>query len=143
MPVRFANHDHVSFKFQGQRRLSVFLNDAFQKETGKLLVLTVVFCNDEQLLHINRQFLQHDFYTDIITFPIEETDTHTQAEIYISIDRVRENAVTFNKTFEDEMKRVIFHGTLHLCGYKDKSKQQQAHMRIMEENWLQRFAKQQ
>jgi len=103
--------------------------------------LDCIFCSDEYLLNVNRTFLQHDYYTDIITFPLDETDKKTVAEIYISIDRVKENAASENVTFENELQRVIFHGVLHLCGFKDKTKAQSQLMRQMENQWLAEFTK--
>ena len=104
----------------------------FEKNGIKLESLNYVFCTDEELLAINNQFLSHDFYTDIITFDLSETKGMKIGEIYISIDRVRENASIHNTSFKLELHRVIFHGVLHLCGYKDKSKEQKRLMRKME-----------
>lgn len=142
MPVRFRNHNNVSFRFSGKKRIGSFIEQSFSNETGKSLSLTIIFCTDEQLLHINRQFLNHDYYTDIITFPLEESITHLEAELYISIERVRENAVAYGNTFTDELHRVIFHGVLHLIGYGDENPKQQAVMQKAENAWLRTFAKQ-
>ena len=90
-------------------------------------------------MEINRQFLQHDFYTDIITFDLTSQNQPLMAEIYISIDRVRENAKLANESINRELHRVIFHGVLHLCGYKDKNKSQKNEMRRMEELCLGKY----
>jgi len=92
------------------------------------------------LLEINQQFLNHDFYTDIITFDLSEKDS-TQAEIYISIDRVKDNAKSLGTSFKSEIHRVIFHGALHLCGYKDKPGVEQVKMRQKEEFYLSKYSK--
>ncbi len=112
----------------------------FKKE-GKLLGgINYVFCSDEYLLEINRQFLQHDYYTDIITFGLSEPKRPIEAEIYISVDRVKDNAKTVAETYTREMLRVIIHGALHLCGYKDKTKAQSDLMRSKENYYLSLFS---
>lgn len=99
--------------------------------------LNIIFCDDSYLLSINKQFLNHDFYTDIITFDLAAHPSDPiQAEIYISIQRVKENANTLNITFTKELHRVIFHGLLHLLGYRDKLKKDQLTMRSMEDKLL-------
>lgn len=98
--------------------------------------LQYIFCSDDYLLQINRQFLHHDYYTDIITFDLTEESYPINAEIYISVDRVRDNAREFGNSLRRELHRVIFHGALHLCGYKDKNPREQELMRQMEEKYL-------
>lgn len=115
--------------------------DGFAKATKKKLSLSVVFCSDEYLLNINKQFLNHDYYTDIITFPLEETEAKSVAEIYISLERVWDNAKKQKVTFDDELHRVLFHGVLHLTGLKDKTKEQKAAMTIAEDKWLKAYSK--
>jgi probable rRNA maturation factor len=122
-------------------RLKRFLVTIFKKEKKSLVELQYVFCSDPYLLEINRQFLHHDFYTDIVTFNLAEKDQPTLGEIYISIDRVRDNARTFNTTITQELHRVIFHGALHLCGYKDKTAKQEQEMRQMEDKCLQLYTR--
>jgi len=116
--------------------LKAFLISLFRREKKKLADLQYIFCSDDRLLEINRQFLQHDFYTDIITFPLSEPNQPISGEIYISVDRVRENARVFQSSLKTELHRVIFHGALHLCGYKDKSKSAERKMRQMEDKYL-------
>ena len=99
-----------------------------------------VFCSDEYLLAINKQFLKHDYYTDIITFDLGAED-RIDAEIYISLDRVKENAASFNDQYKRELLRVIFHGALHLSGYADKTKSEITLMREKENEYLKRFEK--
>lgn len=119
--------------------LKKFIAEQAVKEAKKKLLVTYVFCSDEHLLSMNRQFLEHDFYTDIITFPLTETEKEIEAEIYISVDRVKDNATKFKSDFSEELHRVIFHGVLHLIGYKDKSKADKETMRTKENEWLRRF----
>lgn len=138
MAVAFQNADIV-FKLPAKTDLKNFIGSSFEKEAKKKLSVTYVFCSDEYLLHINQDFLKHDYYTDIITFPLSETDRKVEAEIYISIDRVRENALKLKVPFEQELHRVIFHGVLHLIGYKDKTAAQKEKMRRAEEKWIKEF----
>lgn len=81
--------------------------------------ISFIFCSDDYLLEVNRKFLQHDYFTDIITFDYVDNN-HISGDIFISVDRVKENAVMFSKTFENELYRILIHGILHLLGYKDK-----------------------
>src|SRR5690606_26429060 len=130
----------ISFTLKGKSSLRTFIQKQFNEESKKSLALNFIFCSDDYLLDINRQFLQHDYYTDIITFPLDETDKKVTAEIYISIDRVRENAQQ-NKVSETEaLHRVIFHGLLHLCGFGDKTRAEQKRMREKENEWLAAFS---
>ena len=122
-------------------RLKSFLPILFKKEKKQLESLQYIFCSDAYLLGINRQFLQHDYYTDIITFDLSEPGHPINAEIYISVDRVKENAQTFTNTFTRELHRVIFHGALHLCGYKDKKRGEEELMRKMEDKYLSLYFK--
>jgi len=138
MAVSFQNAD-IAFKLPDKTILKKFISTSFEKETRKKLSVTYVLCSDEYLLRINQDFLKHDYYTDIITFPLSETQTKVEAEIYISTDRVRENALKLIVPFEQELHRVIFHGVLHLCGYKDKTNSQKEQMRKAEEKWIKEF----
>jgi probable rRNA maturation factor len=124
------------FSFPKRNQLKGFLQLLFKKENKKLSYLNIIFCTDDGLLQINRQFLQHDYYTDIITFPLSAKNEPVEAEIYISIDRVRENARKEGASFQSELHRVIFHGCLHLTGYNDKSSQQIKSMREAEARYL-------
>jgi rRNA maturation RNase YbeY len=140
MAISFHNAD-ISFRLADKTRLKKFIVDSFLKATGKKLSASYIFCTDEYLLKINQDFLKHDYYTDIITFPLSETDQKTEAEIYISIDRVNDNAIKLKVFPEHELLRVIFHGALHLAGYKDKTKEQKEVMRKKEESWIRAFKK--
>ncbi len=140
MPVQFFSAD-VRIPALPRRKLKAFVEYLFKKEKKKLLGLSYVFCSDDYILNINRKFLKHDYYTDIITFDISESSAEIQGEIYISIDRVKDNAKQFGQPAKTEMLRVVFHGALHLCGYKDKSKAQQRKMRQLEDDYLSLFHK--
>lgn len=139
MAVRFHKAD-IAFRAPKSMLLKTFLPAQFFQSTQKKLNLDCVFCSDEYLLHVNRNFLQHDYYTDIITFPLEETERLVTAEIYISIDRVRENAALNKVAFDNEFQRVLFHGVLHLCGYGDKTNREAKRMRSMEDQWIRDFS---
>ncbi len=116
--------------------LKKFILSIFKKEKKVLEALNIIFCDDEYLLGLNRQFLHHDFFTDILSFPLSRANQPLIAEIYISVDRVYENAQTAGSSFKEELHRVIFHGVLHFCGYRDKSKADITTMRSMEEKYL-------
>lgn len=106
---------------------------SYGKEVGELYYS---FCSDEYLYKMNIELLGHDFYTDIITFPLNECETILSAEFHISVDRIRENAITFNRSFKDELHRVMAHGVLHLIGFNDLSEEESMVMREQEENCL-------
>lgn len=102
----------------------------YGKEVGELYYS---FCSDEYLYQMNVELLGHDFYTDIITFPLNECETILSAEFHISIDRIKDNAVAFNRSFEDELHRVMAHGVLHLIGFDDLTDDDEKEMRKQEE----------
>ena len=101
--------------------------------------MSVVFCSDDYLLNINIEYLQHDTYTDIISFNYATKNEPVDGELYISMDRVRENARLFHTTVEEERARVIFHGVLHFCGYKDKTTKEVKLMRSKEDAYLKMY----
>ena len=136
----------INFYFQqtttlkNRRKLKLFLADLARKERKQLDELSIVFCSDEYLLNINREHLAHDYYTDIITFDLSASrDQGISGELYISTDRVKDNAKQFGSTYTQELHRVIFHGLLHLCGYKDKKPKDIAMMRDKEAYYLKRY----
>lgn len=120
--------------------LKKFLEGLFKKEKKKLKHLNYIFCSDKQLLEINRQYLKHDFYTDIITFELSPRQAPIEGEVYISIDRIKDNALIIGEGLQNETLRVIFHGALHLCGYKDKSKEQTRKMREREDFYIKLYS---
>lgn len=141
MPVSFHTAD-VAFAIKNKLLLKQFIQEQFLLKTNKKISLSVVLCSDDYLLEINKQFLQHDYYTDIITFPLEETPRKTVAEIYISLHRVWDNAKKQHQSFDDEFYRVLFHGVIHLAGLKDKTKAEKKAMTNEENAWLAAFANQ-
>jgi probable rRNA maturation factor len=120
-------------------RLKFFIEKIFAQEKKKLGNLSYIFCSDEHLLRINKDFLNHDFYTDVITFDLSSSKTETEAEVYLSVDRIKDNAKQLGVSFKEELHRVIFHGALHLCGYKDKKKADILLMRQKEEDYLKSY----
>ncbi len=122
-------------------KLKSFIQSIFKKEKTPATSLTYVFCSDSYLLEINKQFLQHDYFTDIITFDLSSTKDLIEGEVYISIDRVKDNAEQLGNTIKNELHRVIFHGALHLCGYKDKKLSDEKAMRAAEEKYLKLYFK--
>jgi len=132
--IRFHFLEKISLK--DRQIVKATLIGLFRKEGKKLAELRYIFVSDERLLEINREFLRHDFYTDIITFPLSVPRQPIVGEIYISVDRVKENARDFGSTIKKELHRVILHGALHLCGYGDKTPREEKKMRQMEEKYL-------
>jgi rRNA maturation RNase YbeY len=104
----------------------------YRKNPG---AINYIFCSDEEILQINRQYLNHDYYTDIITFDYTENDT-VSGDLFISLDTVKSNAEKFETDYSDELSRVMIHGVLHLCGLKDKSLEEEKLMRLKEEEAL-------
>lgn len=137
--VRF--HFLTDVPLRDRARLKGFLPGLFKREKKQFTELQYIFCSDDYLLKINKQYLNHDYYTDIITFDLSEPGQAINAEIYISVDRVRDNARSFGTSLKRELHRVIFHGALHLCGYRDKSSQEEKQMRKMEEQYLDLYFK--
>jgi len=128
-----------SITLKDRKRLKNFLAGLLRKEGRKAAYVNFIFCSDSYLLEINRQYLQHDYYTDIITFDLSTDSDLLEAEIYISTDRIRENAQSFTTSVREETLRVMFHGLLHLCGYGDKSVRQKKLMRDREDFYINRF----
>lgn len=137
-----AIHFHFltkGFTLRDRTRLKGFIGELFRREGKEADTINYIFCDDEYLLGINREYLNHDTYTDIVTFELSEKGEDLLSDIYISVDRVRANAETFGTSFTRELHRVIFHGALHLSGYKDKKKEDAKRMREKEEEYLGRY----
>jgi len=139
LPIHFF-FENKSIALQNRNRLKDFILTLFRKEKRSVESVNYIFCSDKKILEINRQFLNHDYYTDIITFDLSESNKIV-AEIYISLDRVRDNAKKEGTSLKSELHRVIFHGALHLCGYGDKTKAEIGVMRGKEEYYLERWKK--
>jgi rRNA maturation RNase YbeY len=138
--ILFNNADKgTSLRFR--TKLKAFISKQCQKEGIRIEALQYVFCSDAYLLDINKRFLNHDFYTDIISFDLSEKKGSLVGDVYISIERVKENAKTEGNIYMHELLRVIFHGALHFCGYKDKKPADVKVMRSMEDKWLKAYLK--
>jgi len=134
MAIHFSQTE-ITFKLKNKQVLKTWIKKVIEKEKLSLGEVAYTFCSDDELLKINQQFLEHDTYTDIITFDYREGKV-VNGEIHISVDRVAENAGKFKTTFELELHRVMIHGVLHICGYKDKSKLHKEEMRKKEDSSL-------
>ncbi|CAN5823848.1 rRNA maturation RNase YbeY [soil metagenome] len=141
MAIHFYSVD-MQLRLSGRKFLKHFLIDLALKEGYALKELTFIFCTDNYLLDINQRFLNHDTFTDIITFPLTDDTGIISGEIYISLERVKENAIKFNCSENDELVRVICHGLLHLCGYRDKTRDEKESMRKKEDFYLALYNKQ-
>ena len=119
--------------------LRTFLTSIFTKEKVDFKSVKYVFCTDEYLLRLNQEYLKHNTLTDILTFTYSDTFSPIISEIYISIERVRENADFLKVVYENELHRVMIHGILHLCGYNDGTPKQKADMRAKEDFYLNRL----
>lgn len=131
--VYFA--EDVSFPKLKRRTTSGWVRKVILNEGKSLGDISFIFCSDEYLLEVNRKYLEHDYYTDIITFDYVEGKV-ISGDIFISVDRVGENAHVFSKTFSEELNRILIHGVLHLLGYKDKSKKEKELMTEKEDFYL-------
>jgi rRNA maturation RNase YbeY len=137
--IRFFKEE-IDFKLPQKAKIKIWLGKLAIEENSKLGEINYIFCSDEYLLKINEEYLDHDYYTDIITFDnTEEGSNLLEGEMYISIERIKENAINGDQTFERELNRVMAHGILHLAGYKDKTEDEQEQMRFKEEYYLNKW----
>lgn len=132
--INFFQED-ITFQLENEENVSRWLEKIAAKEGKNIATLNYIFCSDEYLYHINVEYLDHHTYTDIITFPYVENED-LESDIFISVDRVRENAKQYRVPFDRELYRVIAHGLLHLCGYGDKTDEEKEIMRAKEEECL-------
>lgn len=116
----------------------IWLQEIISSEDKKLGEINYIFCDDEYLLKVNQDYLQHDYYTDIITFDYVKGKT-ISGEIFVSLQRISDNASTLSKDFEEELRRVLAHGILHLSGYKDKTEEEEQLMRSKEDFYLAKY----
>lgn len=138
MKIKFAFLE-AKTSLSERQRLKTFIASLFKENKKELGSLTYIFCTDLFLLEMNRKFLKHDYFTDIITFDLTPPNKGIEGEVYISVDRVNDNARKLKLTIKEELHRVIFHGVLHLCGYKDKSKKDKKIMRTEENRCLSKY----
>lgn len=128
--------DGIKFSLRNKAKIKLWLQRIAKSHIFKIESLTYIFKSDDGLLEMNREFLNHNTLTDIITFPMDAERGSVSGEIYISIDRVKDNASKYKQSFDDELARVMAHGLLHLCGFKDKTVAQAKRMRAEEEKAL-------
>lgn len=126
----------IDFKLSNLEKISIWLENCISSEGHELIQLNFIFCDDEYLHQINVEYLNHDTFTDIITFDQSEKPSEIEGDIYISIPRVEENAESFEVTFKKELHRVLIHGVLHLLGYGDKTEEEIKQMREKEEEYI-------
>jgi probable rRNA maturation factor len=137
-PSTINFYSENSFLLEEQEKYAHWIERVIISEGKKLEEISYIFCNDEYLLKLNEEYLDHDTYTDIITFDYS-VGKILQGDIYISTERVEENAREYNVSFEEELRRVLIHGILHLAGYKDKTEEESSLMRKKEEEKMQLF----
>ena len=137
MPILFHHEDVKPLKLS-RRQLKSWLTLVINSENKKLGAVNYIFCSDEYLLQVNRQYLDHDYFTDIITFDYVEGIT-ISGDIFVSVDRVRENAQQYKVSFDEELRRILVHGVLHLIGYPDKEPEEKRIMTFKEDYYLARF----
>ena len=133
--ISFFNAD-VSYVLRSKNGIRLWLSDVIKKEGFSIGELSIILCSDEYLFKMNVQYLKHKSYTDIITFDQSESKGEVSGELYLSIDRIKDNAKTLNINLIDELHRVIVHGTLHLCGYGDKDPKSKLKMTRKENFYL-------
>ena len=134
-PIEFHSED-VDFSLSNPEQVSDWIASIIEQHDYELANLTYVFCSDDYLHQINVEYLDHDTLTDIITFDNADEEGVVESDIFVSIDRVKDNAQTLGIPFEDELHRVLIHGVLHLLGFKDKTDEQEALMRKQEDSCL-------
>lgn len=136
--IRFFTED-IAFDLPQKQKVRKWLNALANAESCVVGDLNYIFCSDDYLLDVNRQYLDHDYYTDIITFDNSESEERLDGDIFVSIDRVQDNAQALSVAFEVELRRVLAHGLLHLSGYGDKSEAEERTMRAKEDFYLQQY----
>lgn len=136
--ISFFSED-IDYTLKEKAKVREWIHSAIQAEGFKRVSeLNFIFCSDEYLLDINKEYLNHDTYTDIVTFDSSEEEEVIAGDIFISIERIRENAAKFKVPDRDELHRVIIHGVMHLCGYLDKKKEEKERMTAKENEYLQK-----
>ena len=137
MTIQFFSEDVDLPKFD-QNKTKEWINKTANEENKETGDLNIIFCSDNYLLEINKKYLEHNYYTDIVAFDYTEEDK-ISGDLFISIDRVKKNAESYNVNFLNELHRVMIHGTLHLCGYKDGSDEEKKEMQGKENQYLEKI----
>jgi probable rRNA maturation factor len=128
-------YDGIKFKLSNSKKILQLIEKvirAYRKPDGNL---SFIFMDDKSLIRINREFLKHNYFTDVIAFDYGDEDT-IDGEIYLSIETIKENAINYKVSLKEEILRVMIHGTLHLCGFNDSTKEERNEMKAMEERWI-------
>lgn len=137
MPISYQSQD-IKFVLKEKRKVSKWINDVIKSHQKKVGNISYIFCSNQYILELNQQYLNHNYFTDIITFDYCY-DNIVEGDIFISIDTVLDNSHRFKTNFNDELLRVIVHGVLHLVGFSDKTAKQQKQMRVLEDEALSIF----
>lgn len=137
MPINYQSQD-IKFVLKEKRKVSKWINDVIKSHQKKVGNVSYIFCSNQYILELNQQYLNHNYFTDIITFDYCY-DNKVEGDIFISIDTVLDNSHRFKTNFNEELLRVIIHGVLHLVGFSDKTAKQQKHMRVLEDEALSIF----
>ena len=133
--------ENKNFKISNKKEIRALLKKICKKENKKISFINCVFCSDNRLLEINKKYLNHTYLTDVVTFDFTINKKNIEGDIYISIDRVKENAKKYKETFKKELLRVIIHGLLHLIGFLDKTKEEKNTMTLKENEYLSLYSK--
>ena len=133
--------ENKNFKISNKKEIRTLLKEICKKENKKISFINCVFCSDSRLLEINKKYLNHTSLTDVVTFDFTPNKKNLEGDIYISIDRVKENARKYKETFKTELLRIIIHGLLHLIGFSDKTKEEKNTMTLKENEYLSLYSK--
>ena len=129
-------YEKIQFKLQEESKIATWLISCAKEEKQEIALVNCIFCDDDYLLEINKQYLKHDYYTDIITFDYTEENDQISGDVFISVDRAMENSKTFTQDLNIEINRLLIHGLLHLMGYKDKQPEDKRLMTSKEDHYL-------
>ena len=133
--------ENKNFKISNKKEIRTLLKEICKKENKKISFINYVFCSDNRLLEINKKYLNHTSLTDVVTFDFSTNKKNIEGDVYISIDRVKENAKKYKETFKKELLRIIIHGLLHLIGFLDKTKEEKNTMTLKENEYLSLYSK--
>ena len=136
--IRFLKHNR-NIRLLKREVIKNLLDQIFKIHGKQLENLSFIFCSDNYVKKINKEFLKHDYYTDVITFSLSEAGCSIQGEIYLSVDRIKENAKVYKVLYQNELVRVLIHGCLHLCGYRDDTRANKLQMTKQENFFLDRY----
>jgi len=133
--------ENKNFKISNKKEIRALLKKICKKENKKISFINYVFCSDNRLLEINKKYLNHTSLTDVVTFDFSTNKKNIEGDVYISIDRIKENAKKYKETFKKELLRIIIHGLLHLIGFLDKTKEEKNTMTLKENEYLSLYSK--